>query len=35
MMSIVDLVAISTKTLKIYSGCSVEKYFMKLINMNP
>ena len=35
MMSMVYLVAISVKTLKIDSGCSLEKEFTTLICMNP
>ena len=35
MMSMVDLVAISVETLKIDSGCSLEKEFIELIRMNP
>ena len=34
-MSIVDLVAIHVKTQQIYSGCSLEKVFIKLIQKNP
>ena len=34
MMSIVDLIVIGVKTLKIASGCSLEKEFNKLICMN-
>ena len=34
MMSITDLVAISVETLRIYSGCSLEKEFTELIRMN-
>ena len=34
MMSIVDLVAINVKTLRIYSVCSLEKEFTELIRMN-
>ena len=35
MMSMADPVAISMKTLRIDSGCSLEKEFTKLICMNP
>ena len=35
MMSMADLVAISVKTLRINSGRSLEKEFIKLIHMNP
>ena len=35
MMSMADLVAISVETLKIESGCSLEKEFTELIRMNP
>ena len=35
MMSIADLVAISVETLRIDSGCSLEKEFIELICMNP
>ena len=35
MMSMVDPIAIGMKTLRIDSGCSLEKYFTKLIRMNP
>ena len=35
MMSMVDHVAISAKTLMIDSGCSLEKEFTELIQMNP
>ena len=35
MLSMADLVAIGVKTLRIYSGWSVEKEFTKLIHMNP
>ena len=34
MISMVDLVAIGVKTLKIYSGCYLEKEFIELICMN-
>ena len=34
-MSMADLVAIGTETLRIDSGCSLEKVFTKLICMNP
>ena len=35
MMSMTDLVAISVETLKIDSGCSLEKEFTELIHINP
>ena len=35
MMSMVDRITISVETLKIDSGCSLEKEFIKLICMNP
>ena len=35
MMSMVDLVSIDVETLRIYSGCSLEEDFIKLIYMNP
>ena len=35
MMSIADLIAIGVKTLRIDSGCSLEKEFTELIRMNP
>ena len=35
MMSMVDPVAISLETLRIDSGCSLEKEFTELIRMNP
>ena len=35
MMSMVDLVTIVVDTLKINSGCSLEKEFTELIYMNP
>ena len=35
MMSMVDPIAISVETLRIDSGCSLEKEFTKLIRMNP
>ena len=35
MMSIVDPIAISVETLRIDSGCSLEKEFIELIRMNP
>ena len=35
MMSMADLVAIGVETLRINSGCSLEKEFTKLIIMNP
>ena len=35
MMSMVDLIAIGMKTLRIDSGRSLEKEFTELIRMNP
>ena len=35
MMSMVDLIAIGVETLRIDSGCSLEKEFTELIRMNP
>ena len=35
MMSMDDLVAIDVETLRIDSGCSLEKEFIELIRMNP
>ena len=35
MMSMTDPIAIDVKTLKIDSGCSLEKEFNELIRMNP
>ena len=35
MMSMDDPIAISVKTLRIDSGCSLEKEFTELIRMNP
>ena len=35
MMSMVDHIAIDVETLKIDSGCSLEKEFTELICMNP
>ena len=35
MMSTTDLIAISVETLRIDSGCSLEKEFTELILMNP
>ena len=35
MMSMIDLVAIGVETLRIDSGCSMEKEFTELICMNP
>ena len=35
MMSLADLVAISVETLRIDSGCPLEKEFTELIRMNP
>ena len=34
-MSMSDLVVIGVETLRIYSGCSLEKEFSELIRMNP
>ena len=34
-MSMSNLVAIGVETLRIDSGCSLEKEFIKLIRMNP
>ena len=34
-MSMTDLATIGVKTLRIDSGCSLEKEFTKLIHMNP
>ena len=34
-MSMTDLIAIGVETLKIDSGCSLEKEFTELIRMNP
>ena len=34
MMSMVDLIAIDVKTLRIYSGCSLDKEFIELIYIN-
>ena len=34
-MNMVDLVAIGVKTLRLDSGCSLEKNFTKLIDINP
>ena len=34
-MSMVDLIGINVKTLRIDSGCSLEKEFIELIYMNP
>ena len=34
-MSMVDLIAIGVETLRIDSGCSLEKDFIELIRMNP
>ena len=35
MMSMADLIAISVETIRIDSGCSLEKEFTELIHMNP
>ena len=35
MMSMVDHIAIGVETLRIDSGCSLDKEFTKLICMNP
>ena len=35
MMSMVDPIAIGVETLRIDSGCSLEKEFTELIGMNP
>ena len=35
MMSMTDLVAIGVETLRINSGCPLEKEFTELISMNP
>ena len=35
MMSMVDRIAIGVETLRIDSGCSLEKEFTELIRMNP
>ena len=35
MMGIVDPIAIGVKTLRINSGCSLEKEFTELTRMNP
>ena len=35
MMSLVDYIAIGAETLRINSGCFLEKEFTKLIRMNP
>ena len=35
MMSMTDLMAIGMETLRIDSGCSLEKEFTELIRMNP
>ena len=35
MMSMADLVAIGVETIRIDSGCSLEKEFTELIRMNP
>ena len=34
-MSMVDLVSIGVETLRIDSGCSLEKEFTELIHLNP
>ena len=35
MMSMIDPIAIGVETLRIDSGCSLEKEFTELIRMNP
>ena len=35
MMSMTDPIAIGVETLRIDSGCSLEKEFIQLIRMNP
>ena len=35
MMSMADPIAIGVETLRIYSGCSLDKEFTELIRMNP
>ena len=35
MMSMTDPIAIGVETIRIDSGCSLEKEFTKLIRMNP
>ena len=35
MMSMIDPIAIGVETLRIDSGCSLEKEFTKFIRMNP
>ena len=35
MMSMAGPIAIGVETLRIYSGCSLEKEFTELIRMNP
>ena len=35
MMSMTDLIALGVETLRIDSGCSLEKEFTELIYMNP
>ena len=35
MMSMIDPIAIGVETLRIDSGCSLEKEFIELIRMNP
>ena len=35
MMSMADPIAIGVETLRIYSGCSLEKEFTELTRMNP
>ena len=35
MRNIVDLIAMGVETIKIYSGCSLEKEFIKLICISP
>ena len=34
-MSMADPIAIGVETLRIHSGCSLEKEFIELIHMNP
>ena len=35
MMSMIDPIAVDVETLRISSGCSLEKEFTELIHMNP
>ena len=35
MMSMIDPIAFSEETLRIYRGCSLEKEFTELLRMNP